>query len=192
MEKTDEQIIREFQAGHREAVNMIFERYKTPILKFCLRLLDNRADAEEAAGEVFLALLVTTYQVNPEVKFSTWLYTIARNQCVSQMRRRKHFISFWPLSSDRSTDEPWDIPDEKEPSREVLAKKEMATRVRQAIERLPPEQKEAIVLRQYEGFSYQEISVILGCSLEKVKILIFRAKERLHVELESFVKEGQI
>ena len=71
-----------------------------------------------------------------------------------------------------------------------MKEKEMAGEVKKAIEKLPQTQKEAIVLREYQNLSYQEISQILGCSLENVKILIFRARERLRQELSSFMTEG--
>ena len=190
MEKTDEQIMSEFQSGDREAISMIFQRYKTPVLKFCLRLLGNRADAEEAAGEVFVAILATPYRPLPQAKFSTWLYTIARNQCISLFRKQKNVVSLWFSSAD-ARDEQWDVADKQDLARDQMARQEIADQVRRAINKLPYEQKEAMILRQYEGFSYQEISAILGCSLEKVKILIFRAKEQLRGDLASFVKEGQ-
>ncbi len=72
-----------------------------------------------------------------------------------------------------------------------LAVKETGDHVREAITRLSPEQREAIVLQHYEGLSYDEISKVLDCSLDKVKVLIFRAKEKLRVELAFILKEGQ-
>ena len=74
---------------------------------------------------------------------------------------------------------------------EALVIKEEREYVKEAIERLAPESREAIVLRQYHSLSYQEISEILGCSLEKVKVLIFRAREQLRVDLKSLIKEGE-
>ena len=74
---------------------------------------------------------------------------------------------------------------------ESLVKKETSEHVRHAIAGLPPEQREAITLKQYHDLSYLQISEVLDCSLEKVKILIFRAKEQLRIELASFILEEQ-
>ncbi len=190
MEKTDEQIITEYLSGDREAIRMIYVRYKTRMFNFCLRLLGNRADAEEITGDVFTILIEDcTYDPGRNVRFSTWVYTIARNKCVSRMRKRKVLTSLFFHSSGQDGFQEWDPPDTAELSREDMARRELTGHVLQALEKLPFEYKEAIVLRQYHGMSYEQISVILNCSLEKVKILIFRAKEQLRGHLASFIKE---
>lgn len=191
MEKRDEEIMMDYQAGRKEAVRMIFQRYKSRILSFCLRTLGHRADAEEAASEVFLALFTSRYQFDPKTKFSTWLYRIARNQCVNQFRRRKNMTSLEFSSSNGENDSSWDIPDQNDLPREEMDRKETSVHVRSAIEKLPYEQREAIVLQHYDGLSYEEISEVMECSLDKVKILIFRAKERLRIELTSLLKENE-
>lgn len=192
MDRSDEDIMKEYQSGDSGAVSDIFQRYKIRILNFCFSLLGNRADAEEAAAEVFLALVADKNSYDVSRTFSTWLYTIARNKCVNRIRQKKNIVSLWVPSRSGSDYEMMDAPDTTPHSREALSRQEVSVSVRRAIAKLPDEQKEAITLRQYHGFSYQQISDILGCSLEKVKILIFRAKEQLRVELASFVKEEQL
>ena len=170
---------------------MLFQEYKIRILNFCFRMLGNRADAEEVTGDVFLALAHSSQSYDPGRKFSTWLYTIARNKCVSQLRKRKKFVFFWSSSRENGPDHERDIPCSNDQPDESLSRKEVSEHVRQAIASLSYEQREAIVLRQYHDFSYVQISQILGCTLEKVKILIFRAKESLRIELSSFILEEQ-
>ena len=85
-----------------------------------------------------------------------------------------------------------DIPDDRSTPSEEMEKKEQIQHVRLAIERLPYEQREAITLRQYHGFTYDDISRILECSLEKVKILIYRAKEQLRQDLASYIREESL
>ncbi len=190
MERTDEEIMLDYQAGDQDAMPTIFSRYKIPILNFCVRLLGNRADAEEIAGDVFLTLIVQKDAFDPKAKFSTWIYTIARNKCVSHMRKQKFLISFSPSPSDEKYESlEIQIPSSHDLPHVELVHKETAAHVRKAIDRLPFEQREAIILQQYHDFSYEEISAILHCSLEKVKILIFRAKERLRIDLTSFLQE---
>jgi len=191
MERSDEEIMKLYQSGDTEAMRLIFQRYKFRILNFCFGLLGNRADAEEVAGDVFLALVADRSSYDPSRKFTTWLYTIARYKCISRIRKRKNVVSLWFSSKDNPKGETWDIPDESNHPQESLIKKETKRHVRRAISKLPDEQKEAIILRQYHGFSYQQISDVLKCSLEKVKILIFRAKEQLSVDLASFIEEGR-
>lgn len=190
MEQSDEEIMMEYQSDREpEAVKMIFFRYKTRILNFCLRILGNRADAEDVTGDVFLTLFSGKYVYDPKAKFSTWLYTVARNSCISRMRQRKNLVSVWFSSKGGSGCDQWDMEDKEDLAGEQLAQREAASRVKRAIGRLPAEQREAIVLREYHRLSYDEISRILNCSLEKVKILIFRGRESLREELKSFIEE---
>ncbi|MBF0595554.1 MAG: RNA polymerase sigma factor [Candidatus Omnitrophica bacterium] len=189
MERSNEDLMKAYQSGETHAMEQLFQRYKVRILNFCYGLLANRADAEEAAADAFLALVIEKDSFDTSRTFSTWFYTIARNKCISRMRKRNNFVSLWIPSSNDDDGKMWDVPDGNDISREAMAKKEVQVGVRKAIAKLPDEQREAIILRQYHGFSYQQVSQILGCSQEKVKSLIFRAKEQLRAELMSFVKE---
>ncbi len=191
MEQKDEDLMLQYQAGDDKGVAMIFHRYKTRILNFCLRILGNRADAEDVTGDVFLALFDKKYAFTPKAKFSTWLFTIARNRCISRMRKKKNLVNLWFTNRESGKVDQWDIPDTQASSQEALVKREAAVAVKQAISHLPLAQKEALVLREYQKFSYQEISKILNCSLENVKVLIFRAREQLRNDLASFIKEGE-
>lgn len=192
MEQSDEEIMMQYKVtGEPEIVQAIYFRYRTRILNFCLRMLGNRADAEDVTGEVFLTLFSGKYAYDPKAKFSTWLYTVARNGCISRIRKRKHLVSVWFSSRGSSTYDQWELEDKEDLAAEQLAKKEAASRVRRAIGQLPNEQREAIILREYHRLHYDEIRQILDCSLEKVKILIFRAREKLREDLRSFIEEEQ-
>lgn len=191
MGKKDEELMREYQTGDLGTMRQLFQHNKVRIFNFCFGLLGNRADAEEVAGDVFLALIKNKHSYDPNRTFSTWIFTIARNLCLNRIRKRKQTVSLWFSSPGSHHYESWDIPDQGDDSRESLAKRERARYVRRAIAGLPFEQKEALELRQYHGFSYAKISQILNCSLGKVKILIFRAKEHLKSDLASFIREEQ-
>ncbi|MBI3616681.1 MAG: sigma-70 family RNA polymerase sigma factor [Candidatus Omnitrophica bacterium] len=192
MERPDEEVLKDYLGGNDEkAADMIFLRYKTRLLNFCLRMLGNRADAEDVTAEVFLALFARRYAFNPAAKFSTWLYTVARNQCISQIRKRKNVVSVWFSSKGGGDYEQMEAEDPRDTAGRELEKKEAATLVRAALAQLPYEQREVIVLREYHQFSYEEISQVVSCSLENVKILIFRGRERLRMALSSLIKEDQ-
>lgn len=191
MQQTDEELMKACQAGEKQAMVQLFQLNKVRIMNFCCRLLHNRSDAEEVAGDVFVAMIKHKNSYDPDRTFSTWLFTIARNLCFNRMRKRKQTVSAGYFSKHNHQFQSLDVPDHRDDSCESLAKSERALLVRQAIAGLPYEQKEALELRQYQGFSYAQISEILNCSLEKVKILIFRAKENLRVQLASFIREEQ-
>ena len=162
----------------KKAAEMIFLRYKTRLLNFCLRMLGNRADAEDVTAEAFLALFARKYTFNPAAKFSTWLYTVARNQCISQIRKGRTWFRYGFRPKEAGIMRRWKPKIPGIAGRE-LEKKEAAASVRRALAQLPYEQREVIVLREYHQLSYEEISQVVSCSLENVKILIFRGRERL-------------
>ncbi len=189
MDKQDEDLILEFQQGKSEALEMLYHRYKQPILNFSLRILSNRADAEDVTAEVFLVLFSKKDSYRSKAKFSTWIFTVAYNACITRIRKRKRVVSLWFTKDDDPEEKEWEIPDPNSLPSEDLAKKETALQVKRAIQNLPELQKEALVLREYHNLSYEEISQILDCSLENVKILIYRARERLKKTLPSFLRE---
>ncbi len=193
MHKTDEELMMGYKSGQNDCLEELFNRYKKPIFNFSLRLLANRADAEEAVSQLFYTLTVKkeAYAPQAQAKFSTWFYTVTRNICLDIIRRRKRTIFMW---SKRDQDDgeavQWDIPDAKNIPDVKAQERDCAEAIKKAMDRLPYEMKEAIVLREYQQLSYEEIGKVLGCTLEKVKILIFRAREKLRVELLPFIEEA--
>ena len=192
MEKSDEQIMQEFQAGENEAISLIFTRYRSRIFNFCLRFLGNRADAEDVTSDVFLKLFHKQYSLISDAKFSTWLFTVAHHACISRLRKKKPMAFSDAWNSDRGRSAEDHLPDGSDSSSEKMVNKERAELLHQALDVLAAEQKEALILKEFHGFSYLEIAGILGCSLDKVKVLIFRARERLRVELTAFIKKEEL
>lgn len=189
MDRSDEDLMQAYQEGDEEAMAVIFRRYQKRIFNFAFRLLGHRADAEDATADVFLNLLNSGASYQPGAKFSTWLYTVARNACISRMRKQKNIFS---LSFRKTSEEEgeWEVPDMKTPD-EALHQKDVADQLKNAIQKLPVSQKETLILRGYHGLSYDEISKITGHTLENVKVLIFRAREQLRQDLGLLLKEVQ-
>jgi len=189
MEKEDNELILEAQQGKHEALEMLFHRYKKSVFNFSYRIIGNRADAEDVTAEVFLVLFTKSYLYKPQAQFTTWLFTVTRNTCITKIRKNKRLVSLWFESSSDEKYQEWDVADPKALPPEELAQKEMARQVRKLIAKLPEPQKSALILREYNGFSYAQISEVLGCSLDNVKVMIFRAREQLRGDLTSFMTE---
>ncbi|MCK9572958.1 MAG: sigma-70 family RNA polymerase sigma factor [Candidatus Omnitrophica bacterium] len=188
--RKDEEIMMEYRAGSVDALEEIFQRYKKPILNYAFKLLSSFADAEDVVGEVFYILTSRKNSYEPVAKFSTWIYTIAHNVSIDRIRRRRKILFFWQKKDkDGSSYEELDIPDTRFMPDSDAEDSDIAGYVKKAIDKLPFQLKEAIVLRQYHNLSYEEISAVLNCSLSKVKILIFRAKEVLRKELLPYMEE---
>jgi len=192
MDQTDEQLMFEFQQGATEAFDALFTRHKKGVFNFSLRILSNRADAEDVTAEVFMKLFEKKSYYQPQrAKFSTWLFTIAYNVCISKIRSRKSTISLWFKKDGANEETPWDIPDQTPSTPEKLMTIENVLIIQRAIHKLPERQKEALILREYNQFSYQEISQIMNCPTGQVKILIFRAREFLRENTPHLKTEGQ-
>jgi len=180
----------EYRAGNIGALEEIFQRYKKPILNYAFKLLSSFADAEDVVGEVFYILTSSKDKYEPRAKFNTWIYTIAHNVAIDRIRKRRKISFFWQKKDkENNSYEELDIPDTRFMPDANAEENDVASYVKKAIDKLPFQLKEAIVLRQYHNLTYEEIGVVLNCSLSKVKILIFRAKETLRKELWPYMEE---
>lgn len=187
MNTTDEELVRAYNSGESKAFEALFNRHKGYVFNFALRLLNNRPDAEDVTSEVFLALFNKRFMSDGRAKLTTWLLTVARNACLSRLRSVKHTVSLW-FKKD-GDDMAWDIADTAKTPQERAIERDNKKLIAEGLQKLPDEQREALVLREYMGKDYNEIAEILGCSLEKVKVLIFRAREGLRKELLPRLKE---
>jgi RNA polymerase sigma-70 factor (ECF subfamily) len=178
-ESNDEELVRRYYQADGEALTVLFQRHKDGLLNFALRLIGNRADAEDAVSHTFMMVCEKKYTIKEGASFKTWAYTVARNLCLSKFRSRSKFSSLWHPKKDSTESQQMDIVDPKGIVRDQLNHQEEMAMIQKAINKLPEEQKEALLLRSYHGFTYEEIAQVLNCSLEKVKVLIFRARTYL-------------
>ena len=190
MERTDEELWSDHNSGDTGAFEALFRRHKGRIFNFALRLTGNRADAEDVTSDTFVALFNSTFQDDGRAKLTTWLFTVARNACLSRLRSAKYMMSTWFKGSADGGQKEWDIPDDSAPPGAAIGKREMAREVRRALLKLPVEQREALILREYFQKDYATIAQILECTLEKVKVLIFRGPERPREGLGPIMREG--
>lgn len=177
-----------FKQGDESAARRIFDRYKRRVLNFALRMLGNRAQAEDAASEVFVAVFSKKYEARGGVEFSTWIFTVTRNRCLSEIRRRGRVSGVSMHGEDAQR---YDVADERATPAQQSQETEAAQLVRRAIAGLSDDQREVIILREYEHLSYEDISRITGHSLSNVKVLIFRAREMLKARLSCFFNEEE-
>jgi len=189
---SDIQIIGKVIDGDKSAFNELMDRYEKPILNFAYRLLSSRTEAEDVTQEVFLRAYKNIETFEFRAKFSTWLFKIARNLCLNKLRHTLHFPTFSidkPVKGDEH-DFQRQIEDKKQVSpASNLLKKELQDIVRAVLDSLPKNQKIAVVLRRYEYMSYEEISIIMSCSVSAVKSILNRAKQTLKNRLEYYVQE---
>lgn len=169
----DQELMRIVQAGDFSPASEIYDRYSTRIYAFAFRFLRNSEAAEDATQEVFMKMLKHANQFNENAKLSTWLFSITANWCRDYLRKAEN-------RSKDGEEVLVALPAPSEHSPEAnFERRQTEARIQKALERLTPDQREAILLSRYQGLSYQEIAQISGCSEGAVKTRVFRAMEVL-------------
>ncbi len=178
--------------GDREAFRTLFEKHSAAVARFAASFVGGAARADELAQDVFLQVYRTRERYEPRAKFSTWLYTIAHNLCLNEVRRHDYRTRVDPLAGREDEDDrPWDPPDpEPVEGERYTGQRELERRLQELIAELPETQRAALILSRVEKLRYQQIGEILSCSEQAVKSLIFRATQRLKAGLKEHL-EGE-
>lgn len=176
-----------YQKGDMLVMDEILRRYKNPLFRFAQRLCRNKEEAEDIAQEVFLRVHQFRLRYTPSGKFSTWIFSIAHNLFLENFRKQKWQV-LWPRKAD-DPDDPVEFASPTLSAAEEFERHDLAENVKRCIQGLPFLQKEALILREYEQMSYEEIAVVLNKSQGTVKTLIHRALENLQNRLLSLAEE---
>ncbi len=181
----DAQLMQRVREGDEAAFRLIVETHQRQILNLCYRFVANQQDAEEVAQDVFIHLFRSAKTYQPTAKLSTYLYRIAVNLSLNRIRdrKRKRMFSLEAMKSERHRELPH--PDGS-PDR-ILEKSELAAQVRKVLDGLPESQRTAVVLKRFEGMSYEEIAGVMHCSVSAVESLLHRAKIGLKKKLKPLV-----
>ncbi len=179
--------------GDRAAFAELVEKYRQPVMNLVYRTLRDETEAEDLAQNVFLQVYKSRSRYKRTAKFSTWLFTIARNLCLNELRRRSRHPaeSLEETHGEREGQPQRQYEDKKVflPT-ETLLHGELAQKIEEALAELPENQRTAILLCRQEDLSYEEIAEILGCSLSATKSLIHRGREVLKQKLKPYLRTG--
>jgi RNA polymerase sigma-70 factor (ECF subfamily) len=182
---TDERLLKRASRGDEAAFLLLYERHRDAVFRFAYRLLGSAALAEDVAHDCFLSLIRQPERFDPSraVELRTYLYAAARNLAMKHFRRQGH-----EATVDELLEEPR-APETVEPLRKLLDE-ELSSEVRRAIEALPPLQREALILFEYEELSLAEIASIVGADVGTVKARLSRARQRLRKWLAPYFRSG--
>ena len=179
--------------GDAAAFTTLVEKYKQPVMNLAWRTLRDATEAEDLAQNVFVQVYKSAERYQPAAKFSTWLFTIARNLCLNEIRRRsRHPAESLDQTHDGTDDQPLhQVEDQRETSPpDHLLRGELEKKVEAALAALPENQRTALLLCRQEELSYEEIAKVLDCSLSATKSLIHRARETLKQKLKPYLQTG--
>lgn len=183
-DRSDEELIGEFQRDNDAAFTLLVGRYRDPLINFTFRYLGDWDECNDVVQETFVRVFRSRHSYKPVAKFSTWLYTIATNLAKTRLRRRKlrRFVS---LGFSRSDDSEFDLPDEEARADKQLESSMKEERIQKALGSLSPKYREVVVLRDVQELSYEEIAQITGLNIGTVKSRINRARTQLQKMLKD-------
>lgn len=178
--KSEKELIAAAKAGDERSFELLITQCKTKAYNIALRYLRNEEDAMDALQESFIKIYRHLDSFKEGSKFETWVYRIVVNTCNDMLRKNRGALTESIVRSDEEEEEyTLELPDPEPGPQEALLRREQVEQILAAMERLKPEQKEAIILRDIQGFSYEEISGMVNCSIGTVKSRINRARSRL-------------
>jgi RNA polymerase sigma-70 factor (ECF subfamily) len=188
----DAQVVRQVLRGKQEAFSLLVERYQRPIFNFIYRFYGNYELAQELTQETFLRCYQFLKSYDPERKFSTWLYTVAKNLCIDELKKQRSAREV-PLDDVLPAIDARDIEGAVEHNAQLQCiRREEDFKLLEALQELPPAARTVLLLHYFQGLSYQEIGETLGLPVSTVKIRIFRAKKILLEKWHELGGEGEI
>lgn len=185
----EHELVQKSKRGDVAAFEELIADYQKRVLNHAFRMLGNSADAEDAAQDIFIRVFRAMAHFNEESAFSTWLYRITTNVCLDVLRKRKRQNTAANVSIHQynSEEEEFELPIEDNSSApyEQAQKKEAMRALERALAKLGEEQRNAIVMRDINGLSYEAIAEVMNCSLGTVKSRINRSRLALRKLLEE-------
>jgi len=179
--------------GDTAAFAQLVDKYKQPVLNVASRMLRDLVEAEDVAQTVFLQVFKSAHRYEVSSKFSTWLFTIVRNLCLNEIRRRsRHPAESLEAPHPEHEDQPLHQFEDKATASppETLLLGELDQKIGTALAGLPENQRLAILLCRQNELSYEEIARVLGCSVSATKSLIHRGRETLKEKLKPYLRTG--
>ncbi len=185
---TDEELIRRFQAGDEEAFEEIVYRYSNRLMNFAYRFVLDKEESEDIVQDTFLKVYQNRHAYREIAKFSTWIYTITGNLAKTVLRKRRNRKMFF-FSRMGPEKKDMDFPSKDRKPENKIERQFDERIIQRAIQKLPEHFRTAIILRDIQELSYEEISNIINAPLGTVKSRINRARLRLQEELEQLKRK---
>ena len=181
---TDEELVARSALGDADSFNQLITRWERPIYALAYRVIGREEDARDVCQETFLRAFRGIAAFKGQAKFSSWLYRIALNLCRDWIRRERRTpvvqapegVDLTELASERGP---------AESVEDLVARQDLSRLVARAMRSLSEEQRTAVVLKEYQGLTFQEIADLLGCPLSTVKTRLYQGLTLLRRELEA-------
>lgn len=188
---SDEELVERFAGGETDSFPMLVEKYKWQVYNIIYGIMGSRDEAEDLSQEVFIKIYKNLHHFKGKSKFYTWLYRITVNVCLSAKRKKSkssHIISISTLSGVSTNQGEVELADESFSPQKIFRDRELAIKIRSAIDSLSGILRITFILREFEDLSYRELARIFRCSIGTVKSRLSRARESLRQTLTPYLK----
>ena len=182
MEYNEQKLIQRASGGDPAAFNRLMAQHEKKMYAVALRMFGNREDAQDCLQEAMLRVYRAIGSFKGQSSFSTWLYRITMNTCLDELRRKKNKQS---TSLDNLLEQGWSPSDDEGTPEKHAVRAELRRELNRAIQELPEDMRSAVVLRDIQGFAYDEIADALGVNVGTIKSRISRAREKLRGKLKE-------
>lgn len=176
----EEKLISRAAKGDASAFNELLGMHEKKMYAVCLRMCANNEDAQDCLQEAMLRIFRSISGFKGQSSFSTWVYRVTMNTCLDELRKKKNKQS---TSLDGLLETGWSPSNDSDTPEHHAIAKEKRVAIRSAISELPDDMRAAVVLRDIQGFSYDEISEILGINVGTIKSRISRGREKLREKI---------
>jgi RNA polymerase sigma-70 factor, ECF subfamily len=173
----DADLISRVRRGDVEAFNLLISRWEKRVFNYLLRITGRPEDAMDLSQEAFLKAYQNIRKLDDPARFGPWLYRIAHNEAHSLFRRRRPETGLEDAPSERNPAPGFPV--------------DLSLAVTAALDRLNPDQREAVVLKVYEGFKFEEMAEVLGCPVSTVKSRLYTALDLMKTELAPVSTRGK-
>ena len=182
MEFNERDMIERASRGDAAAFNRLMEQHERRMYAVALRMCGNREDAQDCLQEAMLRVYRAIGGFKGQSSFSIWVYRITMNTCLDELRRKKNRQS---TSLDSLLDMGWSPSDDTNAPEKQAIRSELRRNLNRAIQELPEEMRSAVVLRDIQGFSYEEIAHMLEINVGTIKSRISRGREKLREKMKE-------
>ena len=183
--ESDIELMLRAKTGDDSAFTELMRRHYKGVVNYVYRFTNDRANSEDLAQEVFLRVYRSVKRYKPQAKFSTWLYKIATNLCITEVKSRNKEQS---VSLDEMQENTGDLGDSKsEDPSDLTFRREIGTAIFETLKSLPERERVAIILCKYEDLPYEEVAEVIGCTIGAVKTYVHRGRMKLIEKLKTYL-----
>jgi len=185
MQDQDIELLESFKKGDIHAFEQLVVKYKDKISKTVYSIINNAQDVEDVVQDIFLIVYKSAHSFKGKSSFSTWLYRITVNRCFYELKKKRNH----PLSIENNTDENNGLNilnvlrSKEENIEDRMIRNELRENIQKILDTLPEKYRVIFILKNIDGLSYKEISETMNISMDKVKVWLFRARQKLEDKL---------